>query len=487
MNRRSLVDRVERIRTGVGAVVLAALVLLSLAGPAPVAAATGWADFGTPAATASLTAGVTFTQPVEVDRELERVELLLAFGDAPGQTVILAPFPAGSGAMTLTYTLDPVADGHLLPNTPLSARWRLVGADDPADVEVGPEIGVTVTDDRFEWRTEAGELVRVHWYEGSDAFGARALQIGEDAVREASELLAVTETDPVDFFVYADQDAFYDALGPGTRENVGGQANAEIRTLFALISPNEINDDWVRIVIPHELVHLVFDTAASNPYHFPPRWLNEGLAVHVSQGYDASDRGTVERSASDGTLIPIEGLTGQFPTSFDRFSLAYAASVSAVDYLIEAHGEEALVSLIRSYADGLTDDEAFTAALGMDMTSFGRAWLDSLGAAAPTRYGPQPAPPGPIPAAWLGEPGGGAGPVASAGAPTSPGEPSGDDTATSDLTGPVLVVLIVVVVAGLVALVLWRRRRTGAGSAGSPGSAGSAGSSGSPGSTGSAG
>ena len=49
----------------------------------------------------------------------------------------------------------------------------------------------------------------------------------------------VTETDPIDFFIYADQDAFYDALGPGTRENVGGQANAEIRTLFALITPSE--------------------------------------------------------------------------------------------------------------------------------------------------------------------------------------------------------------------------------------------------------
>jgi len=23
----------------------------------------------------------------------------------------------------------------------------------------------------------------------------------------------------------------------------------------------------------------VFDTAAANPYHFPPRWLDEGLAV----------------------------------------------------------------------------------------------------------------------------------------------------------------------------------------------------------------
>jgi hypothetical protein len=458
---------VGRARTALAGFVLAATSFVPVATLTPVAAATGWAEFGTPTATTSFTTGVSFTQPVETDRELGCVELLLGSAGAAGETVILVPPPAGTGATTLTHTLDPVADGHIVPNTPLTARWRLVGADDPTDVEVGPEIRVTVTDDRFDWQTEAGELVRVHWYEGSDAFGSRTLQIGEDAVREASELLQVTETDPVDFFVYADQDAFYDALGPGTRENVGGQANADIRTLFALITPGEINDTWVAIVIPHELMHLVFDTAVSNPYHFPPRWLNEGLAVHISQGYDASDRGVVERSAADGTLIPIDGLTGQFPTSFDGFSLAYAESVSAVDYLIEAHGEEALVALIRSYADGLTDDEAFTAALGMDMSAFGATWLDALGAAPPTRYGPQPAPPGPVPSAWLGEPGSSAPPAASGGAAASPGASPGGGAATSDAGGSVVLALLVgLVLAGIVGLLVMHRRRTGPGPAG---------------------
>ena len=64
------------------------------------------------------------------------------------------------------------------------------------------------------------------------------------AISDTSQLLGVTETEPIDFFVYADQQAFYQALGPGTRENVGGQANADIRTLFALITPDQIDADW---------------------------------------------------------------------------------------------------------------------------------------------------------------------------------------------------------------------------------------------------
>ena len=35
---------------------------------------------------------------------------------------------------------------------------------------------------------------------------------------KAEELFGVTETEPIDFYVYASQAPFYDALGPGTRE-----------------------------------------------------------------------------------------------------------------------------------------------------------------------------------------------------------------------------------------------------------------------------
>ena len=138
----------------------------------------------------------------------------------------------------------------------------------------------------------------------------------------------MTESEPVDFFVYADQQAFYDALGPATRENVGGEAIAEIRTLFALITPSEIGAAWVSSVIPHELTHLVFDTAVRNPYHYPPRWLNEGLAVYLSQGYGSSDRSTVAAAVSAGTLVPLVALASQFPTTAERFHLAYAESVA---------------------------------------------------------------------------------------------------------------------------------------------------------------
>lgn len=401
------------------------------------------ATFGTPTAKASFGNGVVFTQPVQLDETVASAEILVTFPGAAGPTVFEVPAPSGTGQQTLTYTFDLSADAHFAPNTRLSARWRLFPTAAPDAPVTGPSVSITYADDRFDWKTQSGDLVRVHWYDGSAAFGVRALKIGEDAVASSSTLLGVAETEPIDFYVYADRAAFYDALGPGTRENVGGQANTDIRTMFALITPDGIDSSWVNVVIPHELTHLVFDTAVRNPYHFPLNWLNEGLADYVSQGYDATYRDMVGTAAGSGELIPLDGLAGRFPPSYERFRLSYAESTAAVDYMVRTYGQDALVSLIRSYASGLTDDEAFTQALGLDATAFGDAWFASVGAVAPTKYGPQPAAPGPVPAAWAGSP-----------APGTEGDATGSVVLAAAVIG--------VTIAGVFALYGWRRRQDAA-------------------------
>ena len=440
-------------------VVLAAMTVAVLGVlPAPVAAAS-WAEFGTPTVSSSFGQGITFAQPVTVAEPAGRVELLVTEADAIGPTVFEVPNPPIGGAMNLTRSLG-AKDGFLLPNTKLIARWRLTSASDPSKVALGPEVRITYDDDRLDWKTRTGDLVTVHWTQGSDAFGQRALKIATDAIRSSSELLGVTETKPIDFFIYADEGQFRDAIGPGVRENVGGLAVAEIRTLFALIPESQIDDPWVGVVIPHELTHLVFDTASHNPYHEPAHWLNEGLADYVSQGYDGAYRSTVKGAASDGTLIPLDGLVGQFPTSADRFYQAYAESVGAVDYMVRTYGKPALVKLIRSYADGRTDDEAFKAALGVNATEFGAAWLASVNGKAPTRYGPQPAAPGPVPAGWSAGSGAvpGASPAAGQGAPAPSGQAAGGSgaggVAGADQGIEPWVIAFLAIVGGLVAVMV---------------------------------
>jgi len=444
---------------------IAVLWLAALAGPvAP--AAQGATTFGQPTATATYGSSIEFRQPITTTVQMKRFEILLDLPAAPGPDVVdIGGNGNQPGSGTLQYSLD--ATAGLLPNTTIKARWRLTAPD--GTVEIGPSVTVRYEDTRFSWKVRVGDIVRIHWYQGSDAFGQRALAIGDKAIRDTSQLLGVTETQPVDFFVYADQQAFYQALGPGTRENVGGQANAEIRTLFALITPDQIDADWVGIVIRHELTHLVFNTAVDNPYHFPPRWLNEGLAVYLSQGYDGADRALVANAARDGTLIPLDALGGDFPTSRDRFFLAYAESASAIDYLIRTYSRDVLVTLIKSYAGGVTDDQALKAALGLDVATFDGAWRADLKAKQPTVRGPQPAPAGPLPSGWtqadgstgvsLGSPAPAPAGTAAASAPTAPSSPVTTTDGGSSTLPIIIAVLALLVVLTALAYSLSRPQR----------------------------
>ena len=442
---------------------LVALALVAL--PTPAVAAD--VSFGKPSAVADYGTSVTFKVDVTRSVPLDRVELRLLFPDALGPLIVDVPVPPGTGTSTLEYVLDVTGGGHIVPNTPIVSSWAAFTAPG-GDAVTSRDDRVVYDDTTHDWQTVKGDLVRVHWYAGGQGFANKALDIGDKAIRDTAALLGVTETEPIDFYIYGDQASFRAALGPGTRENVGGQAHADIRTLFALITPEEIDQPWVGVVVPHELVHLVFDTAVHNPYRFPPRWLNEGLAVYLSEGYGAQDRGRVEAAATANELIPLVALGGQFPTDYDRTFLAYAESVSAIDYLVRENGQDALVALVIAYADGLTDDEAFTRALGLDLAAFQAGWLDDLGASEPRQYGPQPAPPGPLPSGWTGP-----APTPGAAAPNATPVDTGvaASRAAASATAavnvaraevpsytPVLLVLAILVVLVLVVLVIANRR-----------------------------
>lgn len=423
------------------------LVLAGLAVPPPTAAA----DPTFQPATATFTFGqsIDVQQRVTLPAGVARIEAVVRAGkDARTFLATLPPVDAIQPAM-LRYSY-PTPLGGLFPNTPVELGFR-VTFDDGSVVD-GPTTSIRYADDRFNWKTESGSIVRVHWYEGSASFGQHALDIGEQAVKDATALLGVTETDPIDFYIYADRDAFYDVIGQGLPENVGGLALAQIRTLFANIAPSAVDDPWVGVVVPHELTHLVFNTATKNDYHSPLHWLNEGLAVYLSEGFGAGTRASVDRAGRSGDLMPLRALVGQFPSTADKFSLAYDEAVSAIDYMVRTYGSDALVKLIRSYADGVSDDAAFTAALGVDTLAFEAGWLADLGFPAPQALGPQPAPVGPLPPGWNGTPvgtpgpGATAGPVATAG-PTSPG---GSDGNAGVLVYVGLGILGFLIVAGLV-------------------------------------
>ncbi|MFI5258157.1 MAG: peptidase MA family metallohydrolase [Candidatus Limnocylindrales bacterium] len=430
----------------------ALLALMALAGQMVGASV----SFGTPTSTSTFGTGIVFVQPIS-GSGFTQADIVLSLPGDVGPSVVSLTSAAVSST-SLTFTFD-TSNGQIQPNTQVTAYFQVVFSD--GSTQTGPVIHATYQDDRFHWQTLSGKLVTLHWYSGSTSFAQQALTMGENGIAKSAQFMGVTETQPVDFFVYADQQSFYDALGPGTRDNVGGEANTTTRTLFALIPPDQLS--YASTVVPHELTHVVFADGTSNPYHSPPRWLNEGLAVYLSQGYDSSDKGLVSSAAASKTLMPLSALTGEFPTDTDRFYLAYAESVSSVDYMIRTYGQPAIAKMVKAYGTGASDDEAFTAAFGVTAEAVDKAWLAQNGITSSPTFGPETAPAGPVPPGWTNA--GGVtvtAPPAAAGtaAPTETTARTAGSTASSGSSVELLLAGVIaaagVVLIG-VAIVLYRR------------------------------
>ena len=424
--------------------------------------------FGTPTATANLGDPVTFASQISGD-DVAGVDVLVRL--AGNETAIVLPaVDQGSGTWQVSQSIDipSSADcacqigGNSPPNTHFEFQFRVRAHD--GSVTLGPVAQGVVEDTRFTWRTFSADQVVVHWYAGDDAFAHGAADLANGAINKASQLLGVTLPNPVDLFVYDTQEALLEAVSPN-RENIAGEAHADIQTMFVWLPHDQGIADFNAEVVRHELTHLVFDAATHNPYHDPPRWLNEGIAVYLSVGYTPYYQGFVDDGVANHSLIPLDGIAGFFPAPEDQFYLAYGEAVAAVDFFVRTYGEPKLWDLVRSYAQGMTDDAAFTAATGADIEAFNAAWFASLRVSVPSPLGPQPAPAGFIPPDWTA---GGAtpGPTLAPGqtaavhetAAPLPGQSGGVDGATRVVT-LVLWLVVIVLVVGLVGYLLLERTR----------------------------
>lgn len=439
-----------------------ALALVTAAAVAPRTALAASPLFGTPTVSAPLGEDVTFASQISGD-DIAAVDVLVRLvGFAPNVVLSAQPGPdvdtwQVSQPLNIPGSVGCacVIRGQSPPNTHFEFQFRVRAAD--GTLTLGPVAQGVVEDSRFNWRTLDQGLVSVHWYAGDDAFARTAADLANDAIDKAAELLGTTLPAPVDLFVYDTQQALLEAVSPN-RENIAGEAHNDIRTMFVWLEGDLGIDGFAAEVVRHELTHLVFHAATQNPYHGPPLWLNEGVAVYLSAGYSAADRGAVEGAAATGALIPLDGIAAYFPAPPDQFFLAYAESVSAVDFFVRTYGEPDLWDLVRSYSHGMTDDAAFSAATGADADAFNSAWFESLGATVPEPLGPQPGPTGHVPPDWA--PGGATpGPTLAPGQTPPTPRPSatprpGTGPGVVDGVLPVLTLTLLVVVIGLIISVI---------------------------------
>jgi hypothetical protein len=219
----------------------------------------------------------------------------------------------------------------------------------------------------------------VRFPEGNEALARRALGILREAMDEFGHRLE-TEGDPIRVVLADDAWTFRRYAGAYARADVGGIARSG-EGLIVVKTPRLLMNGDFRGILRHELVHVLL--ARSTDTSELPRWLNEGLAMMLSNEHRWASAWNVGWMYHQGRLITLRDLDWVLmePGVEMDFNDAYAQSLSMTRHLHDTVGDDALFAIVLGVRT-MSFGDAMRAHAGMGPVEFYEDWVGSLWAVA---------------------------------------------------------------------------------------------------------
>ena len=275
------------------------------------------------------------------------------------------------------------------PGTPIvpGAEIRYQFAIEHTNGEIERTLASTVTyiDTSLPWKRIREGDVEIWYYVGGasiESYARRGIHTALKTMRETFGAKLERETRLI---LYADINRMRAALGRGTSSWTAGAAIADFNiTVLHAPARNRDQRDFAATVA-HEITHIILAHRTRNSFGRMPAWLHEGLATTVEMEIDKRFpyAAVMAAAVAHDEFVSLRGITGSFPASGDRALQAYAQSNSLVTYIIDVWGPEGIARLLDKYANGVTDNDAVFAALGMPIEELERKWLGTYRVATP--------------------------------------------------------------------------------------------------------
>ena len=322
----------------------------------------------------------TATFRLSVDNAVDITSIVLEYGNRQ-QTcgeVIAKAFPQFTPGRSVDteWTWEMLQSGSLPPGAQLWWRWRITdvnGNETVTDMQTA-----TWLDNTHKWKTvNNGDLLRLHYYKGDQAFINTLSQAAADGLKFNEEQSGLTAESPIDLYIFANTQDMKDAIlyEPSW---TGGQAFPEQDIVIIGISPQNL--DWGQDAIVHELTHVLVGHLTFSCLGDVPTWLNEGLAVYSEGPLDKASQRQLDEAIRDDTLLSVRSLSGGFSEVSDKAYLSYSQSDSLVQFLIETYGQDKMTALLVALREGNAIDEALKQTYGFDVDGLEDAWRQAIGA-----------------------------------------------------------------------------------------------------------
>jgi len=316
---------------------------------------------------------MTFRVSARSDADIKSAEVVFRAGSGPERRGLGAFTPGKT--IEATYMLQ-LTGGVLPPFSTVTYWWEL--SDAGGRKLTTPPQTVDYLDNRFVWLEVTEDNVRVHYYSGDAAYARAALSEARSALVRVNQELQAPVPARVDIYLYASLDDLQSALLLAGRDWQGGQARPDLGAILVAIPPGQEAFAQMKRDIPHEVTHLLVFQATGAGYMRVPRWLDEGLASANEGLAQPAYQLALESAFRDGRLIPLETLCAPFSTDAGEAQLAYAQSLSVVQY-IRNHYPDGIRKLLGAFASGATCNGGVEQALGYTLGALDLTWRASLG------------------------------------------------------------------------------------------------------------
>jgi hypothetical protein len=148
--------------------------------------------------------------------------------------------------------------------------------------------------------------------------------------------------------------------------------------IVALKAPRSFEAVNVPEVLRHELIHVALHDAS--PAGRIPRWFDEGVALQLSGEHKQAREEILYRSASMGTLLPLQSLEQNFPDEGQEVDLAYAQSADFVRFLLRPADRARFATLMTRIEAGTPFHRALGDAYASDLRKLEYEWTRDVDA-----------------------------------------------------------------------------------------------------------
>ena len=272
-----------------------------------------------------------------------------------------------------SWTWD-MRKASLPPGADIEYRWIIEDATGSWEETTWDTI--RFGDDRYGWKSLAGDSVTLFWYSGDQSFVQELMDAALEALDKLARDTGAHLEQPVRIYVYASSRDLRGAM-VYPQEWTGGVAFTQYGIVALGVDVDSLT--WGKQSLAHELAHLVTYQMTFNPYGDLPTWLNEGLSMYAEGDLRGDLQSALTQAISEDNLISVRSLSGSFPAKAEEARLCYAQSYSLVNFLIHDYGRDRMLQLLSVFKEGSSHDDALLEVYGFDMDGLDNLWRQSLG------------------------------------------------------------------------------------------------------------